>query len=152
MQPVPETRSGFPATKRAASWFPIWPCSRRGFPRLRDCSWSGGLLPHPFTLTGLTEVKPAVCSLWHFPSAGLAPVSRVYPLRVTRRRALWSSDFPPAVASERFSALSKSQITYAAVLRITSGEQKRKMRIVRLLLPKTILKETYPDSETSRTR
>jgi len=138
MQPVPETWPVSRTTKRAASRFPIWPCSRRGFPCLRDCSWSGGLLPHPFTLTDLTEIKPAVCSLWHFPSTGLAPASRVYPSRVTRRRALWSSDFPPAVASERFSALSKSKTTYAAVLWITSGERKRKMRIGRLLLPKTI--------------
>ena len=29
---------------------PIWPCSRWGFPCLRACAWSGGLLPHLFTL------------------------------------------------------------------------------------------------------
>jgi hypothetical protein len=29
---------------------PIWPCSTRGFPCLRCCHRSGGLLPHRFTL------------------------------------------------------------------------------------------------------
>ncbi len=29
----------------------IWPCTRWGFPCLRACAWSGGLLPHHFTLT-----------------------------------------------------------------------------------------------------
>src|SRR5207237_612603 len=42
--------------------FPIWPCTGRGLPCLRDCSWSGGLLSHLFTLT-LT----AVYSLWRYP-------------------------------------------------------------------------------------
>ena len=30
---------------------PIWPCTTRGFPCLRHCCRSGGLLPHLFTLT-----------------------------------------------------------------------------------------------------
>src|SRR4029077_1375715 len=30
---------------------PIWPCTTRGFPCLRCCHRSGGLLPHLFTLT-----------------------------------------------------------------------------------------------------
>jgi hypothetical protein len=29
---------------------PIWPCTTRGFPGLRCCHRSGGLLPHLFTL------------------------------------------------------------------------------------------------------
>ena len=37
--------------ERAAPGFPIWPCTRWGFPCLRDHSRSGGLLPHLFTLT-----------------------------------------------------------------------------------------------------
>jgi hypothetical protein len=46
-KPVPRERD----MERAAPRFPIWPCSRWGLPCLRDCSWSGGLLPHLFTLT-----------------------------------------------------------------------------------------------------
>src|SRR5579859_7614470 len=71
---------------------PIWPCTTRGFPGLRCCHRSGGLLPHLFTLAkrvsfveaGLSPAAtrrrlagfparchraapPAVYSLWHFP-------------------------------------------------------------------------------------
>jgi hypothetical protein len=46
-EPVPPERD----SERAAPRFPIWPCTRWGLPCLRDCSWSGGLLPHLFTLT-----------------------------------------------------------------------------------------------------
>ena len=34
---------------------PIWPCTTRGFPCLRCCHRSGGLLPHLFTLAKLSE-------------------------------------------------------------------------------------------------
>ena len=37
--------------ERAAPLSPIWPCTRWGFPCLRACAWSGGLLPRHFTLT-----------------------------------------------------------------------------------------------------
>ena len=55
-QPVPETR--LLAAERAAPWSPIWPCSRWGFPCLVDCSSSGGLLLHLFTLTTASFPKP----------------------------------------------------------------------------------------------
>ena len=35
---------------------PIWPCTTRGFPCLRCCHRSGGLLPHLFTLAKLSEL------------------------------------------------------------------------------------------------
>ena len=50
-QPVPGTRSALRNLQRAAAWSPIWPCTRWGFPCLRACAWSGGLLLHLFTLT-----------------------------------------------------------------------------------------------------
>ena len=71
-QPVPGTRSAVRNVERAAPGSPIWPCTRWGFPCLRACAWSGGLLPHLFTLTGASCEAPAVYSLWHFPSARLA--------------------------------------------------------------------------------
>src|SRR6186713_1898499 len=37
--------------ERAAPGFPIWPCTRWGFPCLVACASSGALLPHLFTLT-----------------------------------------------------------------------------------------------------
>src|ERR1051325_3593289 len=109
--------------QRAAAWSPIGPCTRWGFPCLRACAWSGGLLLHLFTLTPLFlnafsfrarrpgnsqarrpryafRKSGAVYFLWHCPSANLAilppaciPICRSE--RVTRHRALWCSDFPP---------------------------------------------------------
>jgi hypothetical protein len=60
--------------ERAAPGFPIWPCTRWGFPCLRDCSWSGGLLPHLFTLTSdrCSHQLRRFEFLWHFPSGRLA--------------------------------------------------------------------------------
>src|SRR5436190_1216486 len=49
-QPVPGTRSASRNKERAAPRFPIWPCTRWGFPCLRAFARSGGLLPHLFTL------------------------------------------------------------------------------------------------------
>ena len=60
------------AVERAAPGFPIWPCTRWGFPCLVACASSGALLPHLFTLTGASCEAPAVCSLWHCPSARLS--------------------------------------------------------------------------------
>jgi len=112
-QPVPETRGPLrDRLERAAPWSPIWPCSRWGLPCLVDYSSSGGLLPHLFTLTAKHNALAAVYFLWHCPSKRLAAfLPRVsQPGRVTRHRALWSSDFPPrdASAPKRFSALPKS--------------------------------------------
>lgn len=58
--------------ERAAPRFPIWPCTRWGFPCLRAYAWSGGLLPHLFTLTTVhASMARAVCFLWHYPSGRL---------------------------------------------------------------------------------
>jgi len=51
-QPVPETRLACASAGAGRPrGFPIWPCTRWGFPCLRACAWSGALLPHLFTLT-----------------------------------------------------------------------------------------------------
>ena len=104
-QPVPGTRSALRNLERAAPGSPIWPCTRWGFPCLRACAWSGGLLPHLFTLTPPSLPRPRRFDfLWHYPSGHLAvsPPACISaqaflrrPRRVTRHRALWSSDFPP---------------------------------------------------------
>ena len=85
--------------ERAVPRFPIWPCSRWGLPCPRDCSWGGGLLPHLFTLTRpMPSWTERFEFLWHCPSGCLAaslPACIPNPTtRVTRHRALWSSDFP----------------------------------------------------------
>ncbi|MDB6019182.1 MAG: hypothetical protein JWR19_3671 [Pedosphaera sp.] len=70
-QPIPETCPAERNAERAAPRSPIWPCTRWGFPCLRDCSWSGGLLPHLFTLT-TGRSRWRFNFLWHFPSKGLS--------------------------------------------------------------------------------
>ncbi len=55
-QPVPGTRSAIRNVEQATPRSPIWPCTRWGFPCLRACAWSGGLLPHLFTLTPLKSL------------------------------------------------------------------------------------------------
>ena len=105
-QPVPGTRPAL----ASGDWSgplrgsPIWPCTRWGFPCLRACARSGGLLPHLFTLTagrasttggGLFSVALSVSppSGW-LPACILRQRSLTVP-PVTRHRALQCSDFPP---------------------------------------------------------
>ena len=45
--------SAFAEPERAAPGFPIWSCTRRGFPCRVACASRGALLPHLFTITGL---------------------------------------------------------------------------------------------------
>ncbi|MEY4691063.1 MAG: hypothetical protein RIT19_1388 [Verrucomicrobiota bacterium] len=81
--------------------FPIWSCSRGGLPCPASCVASGGLLNRLFTLTrtfrpGRYLLCGTVCrsclSTW--PPACISGLTGV-----TRPRALWSSDFPPATAA-----------------------------------------------------
>ena len=64
---------------------PIWSCSRRGLPCRRRCRLRGGLLPHPFTLTGLA--RPEVCFLWRYPSGRPGR-------KLSAAFSPWSPDFP----------------------------------------------------------
>ncbi len=66
-QPVPETRFACANTGAGRpKWFPIWPCTRWGFPCRVACASRGALLPHLFTLTpGLRRWR--FNFLWHFP-------------------------------------------------------------------------------------
>jgi hypothetical protein len=67
---------------------PIWSCSRWGLPCRRRRRRRGALLPHPFTLAGGPQPRPAVCFLWHCPwgRPRRALPGTVFP---------WSPDFPP---------------------------------------------------------
>ena len=75
---------------------PIWPCTTRGFPCLRCCHRSGGLLPHLFTLTNETSCSktsrrftcamPPCCSAGGLFSVALS-VNRPHKARRTSRHA-----------------------------------------------------------------
>jgi hypothetical protein len=95
----PEAQVG-PTSKR----LPIWPCSARGFPCLRRCRRSGGLLPRLFTLT----LGPRGTSGGIF-SVALSVGSRLP--AVSRLAALWSPDFP--LRSAAAAARSPPSILYA---------------------------------------
>jgi len=97
-QPVPGTWEPKLPGSGQLQVSPIWPCTGWGFPCLRACARSGGLLPHLFTLTVSCKHATAVCFLWHYPSGRLATSPPVYisgEPGVTRHPALWCSDFPP---------------------------------------------------------
>jgi hypothetical protein len=93
----PESVSLSRNLERAAPGFPIWPCTRWGFPCRVACASRGALLPHLFTITPtpkcrgcLFSVALSVGNSLDFPPAYI-PAARA---RVTRHRALWCSDFP----------------------------------------------------------
>jgi len=44
-------------SERAAPRFPIWPCTRWGFPCRVTCASRGALLPHLFTLTASNRLR-----------------------------------------------------------------------------------------------
>jgi hypothetical protein len=103
---LPETRPAVRELERAAPRFPIWPCTRRGFPCLADCSASGELLPRLFTLAPpLRAGRFIFCgTLRGHACAGsprVSPPWRWAPGGVTRHRALWCSDFPPPACDGR---------------------------------------------------
>ena len=81
----PACRLAFAGCRRAV---PIWSCSRWGLPCRRRRRRRGALLPHPFTLAGGPQPRPAVCFLWHCPwgRPRRALPGTVFP---------WSPDFPP---------------------------------------------------------
>ena len=58
--------------ERAAPGFPIWPCTRWGFPCRVACASRGALLPHLFTLTGPAMRDRRFDFLWHYPSKSLS--------------------------------------------------------------------------------
>ena len=86
--PGSSERAAQPAPRRGeharGCCFPIWSCSVRGFACHICCQMRGALLPHLFTLARL---RRAVCFLCHWSVGSPRP-------GVTRRTALWSSDFP----------------------------------------------------------
>ena len=72
-QPYPESVSLSRNLERAAPGFPIWPCTRWGFPCRVACAPRGALLPHLFTITAVPQSgTKAVCFLWHCPSESLS--------------------------------------------------------------------------------
>ena len=98
-QPTRRLRTGRPLSPThtmyaGACRLPIWPCSVRGFACHLPYSRRGALLPHLFTLTPPSRLSP-------LQRGGIFSVPLSFELPrpgITRRTALWSSDFPLAFA------------------------------------------------------
>ena len=102
--------------ERAAPGFPIWPCTRWGFPCLRACAWSGGLLPHLFTLTAGLAPGGGMFSVALSVGTPRGVTSRVYPrpdLGYAASRPAVFGLSSPGRNQERFSALPKPWGGYA---------------------------------------
>src|ERR1041385_4329672 len=81
-------------------------CTAWGFSCLADCSASGELLPRLFNLacTSLPKNRRCLfCDTFRQRSLGRTP-----PACFTRHAAVWCSDFPLRIASERSSAIAPS--------------------------------------------
>ena len=115
MQPYPES------VRLRGSWsgpprgFPIWPCTRWGFPCRVACASRGALLPHLFTITaGLRRRLSVFCGT--FRRNVFQRSSRVYPGRtgpgyVASCPAVFGLS-SPGLRQERSSALPKPLIAY----------------------------------------
>ena len=105
---------------------PIRFCSRRGLPCRRRCRPRGALLPHPFTLAGLSGVAaqdPAVCFLWRFPWGR--------PRRTLSGAAsVWSPDFPPPLRQAESGDRPADWLTPAYGAEAAAVKQNRMPRMV----------------------
>lgn len=80
---------GFTCIGPGQPYPPIWPCSTRGFPCLRCCHRSGGLLPHLFTLTKCARPEDAS------PRCYLGPAAEAF----AHRRSIFCGTFRSRAAN-----------------------------------------------------
>ena len=104
--------------RAAINRLPIWSCSVRGLACHACCQARGGLLPHHFTLT----LRLGVDAFRHrrLAQGGIfsVPLSVGSPRPgVTRRTALWSSDFPLPPALPTFA----DDLSIASACGVTCG-------------------------------
>jgi hypothetical protein len=80
-------------------------CTTWGFSCLADCSTSGELLPRLFTLACASLPKNRRCLFCD--TFRQRPLGRTPPACFPRHAAVWCSDFPLRIASERSSAIAR---------------------------------------------
>jgi hypothetical protein len=97
-RPTRERRTGRSRPRaEARRCSPIWSCSVRGFACHPCYHGRGALLPHLFTLTRLRPCGLRRSGMFSVPLSFRLPRPGV-----TRRTALWSSDFPPSAFAPPF--------------------------------------------------
>lgn len=119
-EPVPLSRT----LERAAPGFPIWPCTRWGFPCPADYSTSGGLLHHLFTFSRSVAGTGSLFSVALSVGTTRAVTARVYPkVRFLASAARgYAASRPvvfglssPGLRRERFSTLPKPLARYVSI-------------------------------------
>ena len=115
-RPIPETCPLSRNAERAAPRFPIWPCTRWGFPCRVACASRGGLLHHLFTLTSELALEGGIIFCGTVRRKAFQPSARVYPsqtdLGYAASRPMVFGLSSPDLRPERFSALPKPVIDY----------------------------------------
>jgi len=96
-------------------------CTTWGFSCLADCSTSGELLPRLFNLACTSLPKNRRCLFCD--TFRQRPLGRTPPACFTRHAAVWCSDFPLRIASERSSAIARNLPQDALPKRDESGKQ-----------------------------
>ena len=101
----------FAGMERAAPGFPIWPCTRWGFPCRVTCVSRGGLLPHLFTFSHSVAGAGSLFSVALSVGTTRAVAARVYPDRTSpgyaASRPMVFGLSSPDLRQERFSTLPK---------------------------------------------
>ncbi len=97
---------------------PIWSCSVRGLACHSPCGERGALLPHLFTLTPNGAEAPSQGGMFSVPLSFESPRPGV-----SRRTALWSSDFPPGANRPKSRLRARRS---SGPLRRTHGERPRR--------------------------
>src|SRR5437588_11041669 len=95
-----------PEDQRAGCPPSVLSCAAWGFSCLANCSASGELLPRLFTLTCTLLPKNRRCLFCD--TFRQRSLGRTLPARFTRHAAVWCSDFPLRIASERSSAIARN--------------------------------------------
>ena len=125
MQPIPGIRPLSRNWDGPPRGFPIWPCTRWGFPCRVACASRGALLPHLFTITaGLRRRLSVFCGTVRRNIS--RPSARVYPGRTSpgyvASRPVEFGLSSPGLRRRRFSALPKPIIPYTTPPLISSHD------------------------------
>jgi len=124
-RPYPKPVSLAQNAERAAPGFPIWPCTRWGFPCRVACASRGGLLHHLFTLASELALEGGLIFCGTFRRKAFQPSARVYPNRTdlgyAASRPLVFGLSSSGLRRKRFSALPKPMEQYTKRLDFSSG-------------------------------
>jgi hypothetical protein len=115
----------FADAERAAPRFPIWPCTRRGFPCRVACASRGALLPHLFTLAVELALKGGLIFCGTVRRNVSQRSARVYLLKFQKLRGVAPCGvrtFLPRLAPEAILRPSKTEVKLTGIRNFSSRE------------------------------